>query len=67
MRPSELQSAAVKLFGKRGWIAILAARLGLERTAIWRYTSGAIPVPGPVAAAVKAWVKLAKNGIPLPK
>lgn len=56
MTGSELQAAGIKLFGQRGWQSSLAQRLGIDRTQIWRYVTND-KVPGPVAAAVEAWLR----------
>lgn len=57
MEPDELREAAIKLFGERGWVAALATALGIERTQIWRYLNAKTTVPGPVAAAVRCWLR----------
>jgi hypothetical protein len=53
----ELRQAGIKLFGSRGWTSALAAKLGIDRVSVWRYVSGQLPVPGPVAAAVQCWLR----------
>lgn len=55
MTTEEFRSAAVEIFGERGFTAALSACLGVERTQIWRYLNGAT-IPGPVAAAVTCWL-----------
>jgi len=32
-----------------------AERLGIDHSTLWRYLHGQQPIPGPVAAAVRAW------------
>ena len=54
MTPADLQSAAKKLFGERGYSAALAKFLGRERTQVWRYLTGRVPIPDLVARAVEA-------------
>lgn len=57
MTAEELRRAAVALFGERGWMSRLAEALGVDRSTVSRWFSG-LPVPGPVAAAVTAWLRL---------
>ena len=56
MTADELQRAAVEIFGPRGWTSDLAAHLKIDRTTIYRYVQGQLPVPGPVEAAVSCWL-----------
>jgi hypothetical protein len=56
MTGPELQAAGIKLYGERGWQSSLAKSLGIDRTQIWRYVTND-RVPGPVAAAVEAWLR----------
>ena len=51
MTADKLRKAAIELFGRRGWTTDLAAALKLDRTTIYRYVHGQIPIPGPVEAA----------------
>lgn len=53
MTPSQLREAAVALYGDRGWQSALAAALGVDGSTVRRWTSGAVPVPNPVAVAVR--------------
>lgn len=53
MTPNELKDAAIKLFGERGYSLRLAEFLGMERTQVWRYLNGRLPVPFLVAKAVR--------------
>lgn len=55
MNGDELRAIAVKLYGERGWQTSLAEALEVDTSSIRRWVSGAIPVPGPVAAAVKCF------------
>lgn len=57
MTAEELRLAAIGLFGERGWMSRLAEALGVDRSSVSRWFSG-VPVPGPVAAAVTAWLEL---------
>lgn len=55
MSPEALRRAAITLFGERGWMSRLAETLGVDRSSVSRWFAG-LPVPGPVAAAVEAWL-----------
>jgi hypothetical protein len=57
MSAEELRQAAILLFGERGWMSRLSEALGVDRSSVSRWFAG-LPVPGPVAAAVTAWLKL---------
>ena len=57
MTPEALRQAAITLFGERGWMSRLAEALGVDRSSVSRWFAG-LPVPGPVAAAVDAWMRL---------
>ena len=57
MTAEELRLAAILLFGERGWMSRLSEALGVDRSSVSRWFAG-LPVPGPVAAAVSAWLKL---------
>jgi len=57
MKAEELRQAAILLFGERGWMSRLSEALGVDRSSVSRWFAG-LPVPGPVAAAVRAWLKL---------
>ncbi len=54
MTAEELRGAAIALFGERGWMSRLAEALGVDRSTVSRWFAG-LPVPGPAAAAVRAW------------
>lgn len=57
MTAEELRRAAIALFGERGWMSRLSEALGVDRSSVSRWFAG-LPVPGPVAAAVNAWLVL---------
>ena len=57
MTPEELRRSAILIFGERGWMSRLAEALGVDRSTVSRWFAG-LPVPGPVAAAVRAWLLL---------
>lgn len=55
MTPDELAAAGKKLFGY-GWQTRMAGKLGVDGSSVRRYLSGAVPIPGPVKAAVECWL-----------
>ena len=57
MKPEELRRAAITLFGERGWMSRLGEALGVDRSTVSRWFAG-LPIPGPVAVAVRGWLKL---------
>lgn len=57
MTPEELRQAAILLFGDRGWMSRLAEGLDVDRSTVSRWFAG-LPVPGPVAAALRSWIRL---------
>ncbi len=59
MTAEELRRAAITLFGERGWMSRLSENLGVDRSSVSRWFAG-LPVPGPAAAAVGAWLLLYK-------
>lgn len=57
MTGEELRSAAVELWGERGFVSALSRALGVERTQVWRYLNNRTQrIPGPVEAAVACWL-----------
>ena len=57
MTPEELRRAAILLFGERGWMSRLAEALDVDRSTVSRWFAG-LPIPGPVAAALRSWLLL---------
>lgn len=57
MTSDELVRLAVGLYGERGWQARLATALSVDGSTVRRWVSGVVPVPGPVAAAVRCFVR----------
>lgn len=57
MDPETLRVSAILLFGERGWQSRLSEALGVDRSSVSRWFAG-LPVPGPVGACVRAWLKL---------
>jgi hypothetical protein len=58
MTPEALRKAAIELCGERGWARRLASYLNIDRTTVYRYVRGQLPIPGPVEEAVKCWLRL---------
>jgi hypothetical protein len=59
MSPAELQRAVSELFPENGKVT-LADALGVDYSTSWRYYHRET-IPGPVAAAVTAWLKLSRG------
>lgn len=58
MTADRLRKAAIEIFGQRGWTTDLATALKIDRTTVYRYVQGQIPIPGPVEAAVTCWLSV---------
>lgn len=56
MTPAELREAGLKVFGEHGWQTRMAEALEVDGSSVRRWVSGAVPVPGPVAAAMRCFV-----------
>lgn len=54
MTPAELSTIAKRAFPVASWQARLAEQLNVHPTTVYRWTSGRIAIPGPVALAVRA-------------
>jgi DNA-binding transcriptional regulator YdaS (Cro superfamily) len=52
----ELRDSCVALYGTWGWQTKLASELGVDPSSVRRWVSGAVPIPGPVAAAVRCFL-----------
>ena len=59
MSPDELKAAGRELFG-HGWQTRLAEQLGVDGSTVRRWVSGAVPVPNPAAAAIRAFLRIRK-------
>lgn len=55
MTPKELSDAGRELYGY-GWQTRLAEALGVDGSTVRRWVSGALPIPGPVSAAVRCFL-----------
>lgn len=62
MTPDELRKACVKLYTAYGWQTRLAEALEVDGSTVRRWVSGAVPIPGPVAAAVKCFLERKRSG-----
>ena len=67
MTADELKSAGRELFG-HGWQTRLAEQLGVDGSTVRRWVSGAVPVPNPAAAAIRAFLRIHElTGAPPPR
>ena len=57
MTGTELREAAEALYGFWGAQTRLAEALRVDGSTVRRYISGAMPIPGPVEAAVKCFLR----------
>jgi DNA-binding transcriptional regulator YdaS (Cro superfamily) len=57
MSPDELAEAGRRLYGY-GWQTRLAEDLGVNGSTVRRWVSGAVPIPGPVEAAIRCFLKV---------
>jgi hypothetical protein len=57
MSGQELKETLIALYGKWGWQTKAAEALGVDASSIRRWTHGQIAVPGPVAAAVRCFLR----------
>lgn len=57
MTPDELKKAGIALYGEKGWQHKMAEALGVDGSTVRRWVSGAVPVPGPVKAAVTCFLR----------
>lgn len=55
MKPNELAEICRDLYGGYGWQTRLAEELEVDGSTVRRWVSGAVPIPGPVAAAVRCF------------
>jgi hypothetical protein len=58
MTPDHLRKAGVKLYGKRAWQTRLSEELGVDGSTVRRWVSGAVPIPQPVAAAIRCFLSV---------
>jgi hypothetical protein len=55
--PKQLSEAGVKLWGDRGWQTRMAESLKVDGSTVRRWVSGAVPIPGPVEAALRCFMR----------
>lgn len=55
MTPDELSDICREIYGGHGWQTKLAKALSVDGSTVRRWVSGAIPIPGPVEAAVRCF------------
>ena len=57
MSADEFRVAALALEGEgAGWQSRMAVRLGVNRSTVYRYLGGIVPVPVPVSALIRLWL-----------
>lgn len=56
MTAAELKKIGKKLYGY-GWQTRLAEALEVDGSTVRRWVSGVVPIPGPVAAAIRCFVE----------
>ena len=56
MTPAELKKAGEKLYSY-GWQTRLAEALAVDGSTVRRWVSGAAPIPGPAAAAIRCFLR----------
>jgi DNA-binding transcriptional regulator YdaS (Cro superfamily) len=56
MTNEQFRKLAIKLFGsEHGWQKRCADALGVDKSSVSRWLASNVPIPGPVAAAMKCW------------
>lgn len=56
MKPKELAEIGEKLWGNWGWQTRMAEALEVDGSTVRRWISGALPIPGPAAAALRCFL-----------
>lgn len=57
MSSDELSAIGVQLWGSWGWQTRMAKALNVDGSTVRRWVSGAVPVPGPVEAALRCFLR----------
>lgn len=60
MQADELREICLELYGNYGWQTRLSEALGVDGSTVRRWVSGAVPIPNPVAAAVRCLLERKK-------
>ena len=59
MTNEEFRQAALAVFGEGyGWQTRISEAIGVDRATISRYIAGQLPIPGPVRAAMRTWLRV---------
>ena len=57
MSAEQFRLAALVLEGEgAGWQSRMAVRLGVNRSTVYRYLGGVVPVPVPVSQLIRLWL-----------
>lgn len=62
LKPADLRKAAIEMYGERAWQSRLAADLNVDTSSVRRWVSGAVPIPGPVSAAIQCLLREKRTG-----
>jgi hypothetical protein len=57
LTPKELREIGERLYGVWGWQTRMAEALKVDGSTVRRWVSGAVPIPGPVEAALRCFVR----------
>lgn len=53
MTVERLRELGIKIWGSHGWQTRMAEALNVDGSTVRRWVSGAVPIPGPVSAALE--------------
>lgn len=57
MTKAKLRKIGVRLYGEQAWQTRMAEALKVNASTVRRWVSGAVPVPGPVEAALECFMR----------